>query len=62
MAKLTPLKAIRRNCIDCSGGSYKEVTYCRAEDCFLHEYRHGKRPVSDRDRNKNKKNNSSEEA
>lgn len=44
MAKLTPLKAVRNKCIDCSGGSYKEVAQCPIVDCPLYPYRFGKRP------------------
>ena len=41
---LTPLKAIRANCIDCSGGSPAEVRLCVIPDCPLYCYRFGKRP------------------
>jgi len=46
VAKITPVKAIRSKCIDCSGGSYKEVTLCPIVDCPLYPYRYGKRPTS----------------
>lgn len=39
---MTPLKAIRAKCLDCSGGSAKEVRECPAKDCPLYEYRSGK--------------------
>ena len=39
-----PLKAIRKNCLDCSGGASKEVRNCEAMDCRLWAYRFGKRP------------------
>jgi len=42
--KLTPLKAIRQNCIDCSCSSPKEVKDCIIFDCPLYEYRLGKNP------------------
>ena len=42
--KLTPMKAIRQNCIDCSGGSKKEVRECMIVDCPLYMYRLGKNP------------------
>ena len=42
--KLTPMKAIRKKCLDCSGGSFKEVELCPIDDCFLYTYRFGKRP------------------
>ncbi len=41
---LTPLKAIRANCLDCSGGSPAEVRLCAIPDCPLYGYRFGKRP------------------
>ncbi len=44
MKNLTPLKSIRRNCIECSGGSPKEVKLCAIEDCPLHRFRFGKNP------------------
>jgi len=46
MTRLTPMKAIRKYCIECSGGSYKEVELCRLDDCPLFEYRFGKRPTN----------------
>ena len=33
--------AIRRKCLDCSGGSKKEANQCQLRDCALHPYRHG---------------------
>jgi len=44
MAKLTPIKAIRAKCLDCSCGQYKEVSLCPAKNCPLWEYRNGHRP------------------
>jgi len=51
MVHITPIKAIRRKCLDCSGGSYKEVKECPCfedngsiEKCFLWPYRLGKKP------------------
>ena len=41
---LTPVKAIRKKCIDCSGGSLKEVRLCQVTECELYPYRMGKRP------------------
>jgi len=46
MKKLTPIKAIRAKCLDCSGGSSKEVRLCPAEGCPLWPYRFGKRPLT----------------
>ncbi len=41
---MNPLHAIRRKCIDCCGGSSKEVRLCTSVDCALHIYRLGKNP------------------
>ena len=35
------LKAIRLNCLECSGGSAKEVTECSMKRCALYPYRMG---------------------
>ena len=40
----TRLQAIKRRCLDCSGGSKKEVRGCRVRDCDLHPFRLGKNP------------------
>jgi hypothetical protein len=40
----TPIKAIRRKCLDCCCGSTKEVELCPVTDCTLYAYRFGKRP------------------
>lgn len=47
MAKRRPLKAIREKCLDCVGGSRKEVRQCTIHDCPLYEYRFGHRPKAD---------------
>ena len=44
MSGLTPLRAIRAKCIDCSGGSRIEVRQCTVRDCPMWPYRHGHRP------------------
>ncbi len=44
MKKLTPLKAIRAKCVDCSGHNTAEVRECVVPDCPLYGYRMGKRP------------------
>lgn len=44
MEHLTPIKAIRAKCLDCSGGQYKEVRLCPVTSCALWPYRKGKRP------------------
>jgi hypothetical protein len=40
----TALKAIRRRCMDCSGGSQVTANACTASDCDLHKFRRGKNP------------------
>jgi len=40
----TPLRAIRRRCLDCCCGSSMEVGLCPVHSCSLHPYRFGKRP------------------
>lgn len=47
MAKLTPIKAIRAKCLDCSNGQFKEVRLCPVKNCPLYEYRGGHRPKSE---------------
>lgn len=42
---LTPIKAIRAKCLDCSAGQKKEVRLCPVVDCSLYPYRMGKRPT-----------------
>jgi hypothetical protein len=42
--KLTPLKAIRAKCLDCSGMSAKEVRECEFTECPLYPFRFGKNP------------------
>lgn len=41
---MTPLKAIRTKCSDCSAWSVAEVRCCEQNACSLHPYRMGKRP------------------
>ena len=41
---LTPIKAIRAWCIDCSGGNRMEVRKCEHKKCPLFPYRLGKHP------------------
>ena len=48
--KLTPMKAIRRKCIDCSCGSSKEISLCPVQNCPLYDYRFGERPLQKEDR------------
>jgi len=44
---LTPLKAIRRKCYDCSCYQWKEVRLCTVIACPLWPYRHGHRPTAE---------------
>lgn len=41
---LTPMKAIRKKCLECCCGQRNEVALCHIEDCALWAYRFGKRP------------------
>lgn len=40
----SPLKSIRKKCLDCSCGSYKEVENCVITDCPLYPFRFGTNP------------------
>ncbi len=42
---ITPLKAIRARCIDCCGGSLKDVRECDHENCATYPYRMGTNPA-----------------
>jgi hypothetical protein len=42
--RLTPIKAIRAKCLDCSCDSFSEVKLCPDKECALYPYRMGKRP------------------
>jgi hypothetical protein len=39
-----PMSAIRAHCVECSGGSLKEVAECRIVKCSLHPFRTGTNP------------------
>lgn len=41
----TPIKTIRKKCLDCTGGQYKQIKYCPIINCPLYPYRMGKRPT-----------------
>ncbi len=41
---ITPLKAIKRKCPDCSGGIQAEVRDCQHTDCALWPFRCGRNP------------------
>ena len=40
----TPIKAIRKKCLDCSCWQPKEVRECTVIDCPIYPYRLGRRP------------------
>lgn len=42
---MTPLKAIRLKCMECSCGQTAEVRYCPIKDCPLWVYRDGHNPA-----------------
>jgi len=42
--ELTPVKAIRHKCMECSNWQYIEVKTCQMDDCPLFPYRLGKNP------------------
>lgn len=41
---LTPIKAIRAKCMDCTCNQPKEIRECSITSCALWPYRMGKRP------------------
>lgn len=41
MKEVTPMKAIREKCLDCSCGSSEEVKNCFAKKCPLYQFRFG---------------------
>lgn len=45
--KLTPMKAIRKKCLDCCCGSSNEVKQCACIKCPLWIYRSGHRPKTE---------------
>ena len=44
MRKITPMKAIRAKCLDCTCFQPKEVRLCVIEKCPLYPYRMGHKP------------------
>ncbi|MFA7421667.1 MAG: hypothetical protein WCZ90_18430 [Melioribacteraceae bacterium] len=42
--KQTPLRAIKKHCLECSGYEKKQVRECVIKDCVLFAYRQGKNP------------------
>jgi len=51
--RLTPIKAIRAKCLDCSAGSHKEIRECPIDRCSLYPYRMGKNPYIKRRKGSN---------
>ncbi len=41
---ITPIKAIRKKCMECTDNSYVDIRYCQIEDCPLYKYRMGTNP------------------
>ena len=54
-ANLTPIKAIRQNCIECMGFQAREVAECTGIHCPLYPFRMGKAHVPGRARNNSPK-------
>lgn len=44
-----PLKAIRKMCLECLGGSTEDVKNCTAKTCPIYHYRFGKNPFKKRE-------------
>lgn len=44
MKTQSPTKAIRKYCIECSGGSIQEVRNCIIKNCELYQFRMGRNP------------------
>ena len=40
----TPIKAIRKKCLDCTCNQHKEIRLCPVVDCAIYPYRMGRRP------------------
>jgi hypothetical protein len=51
--KMTPVKSIRKYCLDCAGDSPKEVRLCPAKNCPLYPFRMGKNPNYSKAKNAN---------
>ena len=45
--KLTPVRAIRAKCIDCTCGQDDEIRNCTIKTCPLYLYRLGKKPKAE---------------
>ena len=48
--RLTPLKAIRKFCIECQGKSMKEVRLCQNVNCIFWGFRMGHKPKTEKAR------------
>lgn len=55
-----PLTAIRAKCVECSGGSLKEVSTCRVASCPLYPFRMGVNPLHKKARDRMARENDSE--
>lgn len=44
--QISPIKAIRAKCMECSCGQREEVKLCPIEDCALYPFRFGKNPFN----------------
>lgn len=44
MKGLTPLRAIKKYCLECGNGQPKEVEACCSTECPLYGFRFGKKP------------------
>ena len=44
MKPLTPIKAIRKKCLECQNNQYSLVRGCESKGCPLYRFRMGKRP------------------
>ena len=40
----TPIKAMRKKCLDCTCGQFVEIKKCPVINCALYPYRMGRRP------------------
>lgn len=56
MTRLTPMKAIRAKCLECSNYQTKEVRLCSVKKCALYGYRMGHRPKDKENIEENDKN------
>lgn len=55
MKEVSPMKAIRLKCLDCSCGSSKEVKNCFAKKCPLYQFRFGYKLDENGNRKKRRK-------